>query len=347
MKLSVFAFFILGFFQPVRAYYDPYGFYSWADFWDKSSLVAVGTITGPPGGLFGFPVDRGGTNPGTQQFSFRIETKYKGAIGTNQVEFWDSVRSGHNTLLKSGEAYLIFLWNGNDDKESPKVRWAAPWNAETKAELEAAITQYQGYLKLTTRLDKISWLLALLEKPNKHLKGFVGREILLSRVTEAIPHLRQDLHAPTEAKRLRAAEMLVNLQDDQIANQLLQWLKDPTWEDRLGLVLALQKLKDPKLLPVFRSLVNDKDPVTAEQARYSLLQAGEPDGKALLFDVIAQSANSSRQKASRYNAIHHLHWGYQGSFSSAEVETLKSLLNDKDENVKRTAGFIVEKLSKK
>ena len=127
----------------------------------------------------------------------------------------------------------------------------------------------------------------------------------------------------------------------------MQWLKDPTWEDRLGLVLALQKLKDPKLLPVFRSLVNDKDPVTAEQARYSLLQFGEPDGKALLFDVIAQSANSSRQKASRYNAIHHLHWGYQGSFSSAEVETLKRLQNDKDENIKRTAGFIVEKLTRK
>ena len=143
----------------------------------------------------------------------------------------------------------------------------------------------------------------------------------------------------SEADQLRAEEMLLLLKDHQTADQLVLWLKDPNWKDKHGVLLMLQKRQDPKLIAVFRGLVNDANPLLAVIARTALFEFGEPDGKALLFDTLVTSTNA----IARINAIHPLHWKYHGDFTADELKILSELQKHSEESVSRVAGFILEK----
>jgi hypothetical protein len=341
MKLLTLAVCLSCFAQQAWAYYIPPEF---SEAWRRSWLVVAGNVT-----------KLANSPPDTAFYALSIEATYKGSFQKSQLEFLDpGYRSDASLGLGPGESYLLFVAspaeiystaNSGTNAQSNRVRLAIPWNKQTKPELEAAINQLENYWKFTNRGEKIPFLLSQLEKPNKNLNSFVEREILLLQVTEAIPLFRQRLNAATnEFERLHAARHLRGLDDRQIVPQFLLWLKDPDWKQKVDALIELEKMQPPEsLVPLLRSLINADDPLLAVEARSALFRRGERDGKALLFEVLATSTDA----VARYNAIHPLNWFYQGSFTEAEITTLKKLLNDKDETIRRVAGFIVQKTPSK
>ncbi len=318
-----------------------------ANAWESSWIVASGSVT-----FLDAETDHAVRQKG--KYQLQIDKCYKGKFENREIVFYDlSYRSFGGLNLTSGSVYLLFLQDFTARKKSVVRKnlsknivtclWAVKITGDTRNEIESAITLYQNYQRLEDPEERKSYLLEQLDEGNRYVSPYFGREILINKVVEAIPHFEKQLASGSEPERLDAASRLRILGHQDIGDCLIDWLRDSQWKDKAGVILELGRLGMKNAIPEIRKFVYSDNDLLAVRARTTLLEFGEPDAKALLFDTI----KTSTSHAARLNAIHALNWNYAGTFTADEIKLVEILTQDKDDSVRRVAGFILEKNKKK
>lgn len=217
-----------------------------------------------------------------------------------------------------------------------------PWKSDSEMEVREAITSIQGYRNTTSRDERVELLLSLLQKPkpNQYLSNFIEHEVVIQHVTEAIPYYESMLNNESEQKKLGAISTLRILGYQKTGEVLLAWLKDPEFQNKIGIMDELIKLNDDNTIPEIRKYTESEDELIRVHAAIALLEYDESESKEVLFDVLMNGSDN----IARYNAIHILNWNYSGDFSKEEEQMIVQLLNDKDESIRRVAGFIIERI---
>lgn len=313
-----------------------------ASAWSESSIVVFGRVRLAE-------VTETADGP-RAKYVATIEKSYKGAPAKGTVEFLDLYYRSSATLgLRDGSRYLLCIQTAADRKSHPGgITVAGPVLTGLKGfeadgaklkEMEAAIDAYKVYAGLAAA-DRKKFLLDNLSSENPYIYDFIVFEVLCARVTEAIPHFRQRLaKAGTEEAKFRAESCLRCLGDPDVKKVLLGWLTDDSVPNKGMVIEELARLGDKSVTPDIRKFVDAKNERVAVNARSALLRLGEPGAVGLLLDMIAKS----KDPIVRYNAIHPLNWNYSGDFTDEEKARIRELVNDKDPNIDRTAGFIVAK----
>ncbi len=246
-----------------------------------------------------------------------------------------------------------------------------PWGPQTEGELRDAVKGIRRYQGLASRDEKVRFLLAQLEEPNSYLVSLVHREVMILKVKEAIPHFEKLLSSESETTRLGAARILRNIGYPKLCGILLEWLADPSSESeatrleaayilrdigypklcgillewladprfqKKGAVISeLERLGDKSAVPAIKRFADCDDERLRAEAGRALLRLGDPDGKRVLFDILARGSDGT----ARHNAIYSLRWGAR-PFSPEERDTLEKLSADEDEAVRRLAGLILD-----
>ena len=313
-----------------------------ADAWSESSIVVLGRVR--------LAEETETADDRRAKYVVTIEKSYKGAPAKGTVEFLDlSYRSSASMNLSDGSRYLLCIQTAADREQYPGgITVAGPVltgligfeadGAKLK-EMEAALDTYKTYAGLKAA-DRKKFLLDNLARENAHIHDFVVTQVLRDRVTEAIPYFRQRLaQAKTEDEKLTLESYMRCLGAPEVRNLLLAWLADDSFANKAFIICELSRLKDKSVIPDIRKFVDAKKERVAVGARIALLELGEPDAVGLLLDMIARS----KDPIVRHNAIHPLNWNYSGDFTDAEKARIRELVNDKDQDIARTAGFIVAK----
>jgi hypothetical protein len=311
--------------------------------WNESSIVLLGRPREVG------PVD-GAANPGHQFYEMEIEKAYKGQHINGSLTFFDPhFGSTASMNLQGGTRYVVFLQTRQDRDqasaprsgelgEAVSVLKALKCNDKNLTEIEAAIQIIRTYETLAPAELK-RFLLEKLPLENPYSNDLIVREIIHTRITEALPYFRQKLaNATSETDRLNRLGLLRSL-GEPVRAILIEWLADDAFTKKAVIIEEMVKLNDKSLIPEIRKYVNAENDYVKVSARSALLRLGETGAKALLLEVVQRNTNP----IARYNAMHSLHWDYTGGFSTAEKMAIRGLLHDKDENVARVASFLVEK----
>jgi hypothetical protein len=313
-----------------------------ADAWSESSIVVLGRVR--------LAEETETANDRRARYVVTIEKSYKGAPAEGTVELLDVYyRSSASMYLRDGSRYLLCIQTAADRKQYPGgITVAGPvltgligFEADGAKlnEMEEAIDAYKAYAALAAA-DRKKFLLDNLARENAYIHGFVVYRVLLDGVTEAIPYFRQRLaQAKTEEEKFDLESDLRCLGAPEVKNLLLAWLADDSFTNKAFIICELSRLKDKSVVPDIRKFVDAKKERVAVGARIALLELGEPDAVGLLLDLIAKSKDA----VVRYNAILPLNWNYSGDFTDEEKARIRELVNDKDPDIARTAGFIVAK----
>ena len=313
------------------------------DAWDAVSIVVLGRqeMITPRDEVY---------RTGVATYRVKVEKAYKGAHAGDVIEFSDSHANGTGAVIRArGVKSLFFLQSAEDRLRRPaglpttvaglSGLLAYPIPDGTEAELEAAMKIFQKFPGMSEDEQK-ALLLQELPKRNRYSGSFIQREILIRQLPEALGHFQQRLAKATdETEKLELINDGRILGDPSAKERLVACLNDPSFHNKSGVIQELLRLKDPEVAPLIRRYVNDDDEMLAVTARTTLFQLGEPDGKALLFEMIGRS----KKPTVRYNAIHYLNWAYHGEFTDEEKAKLRELTHDTDPTIARVAGFIVEK----
>ena len=288
-------------------------------------------------------------------YTIYVEKAYKGGKTGSSIKFIDkSFRSTASLHIQEESRYLVLIQTQDDRKKRPYPGDEKLGNAmvglrvykvndANLAELEAGIATVKEYASLAQQ-DQKAFLLQNLTVKNKYTHTLIVREILKARIKEAIPYFQQRLsQATNEGDKLRIISKLRCLGDPGVKAIYLSWLADNSFQRKWEIIEEMVRLKDKSLIPIIRKYVYSKDEHLAVTARSALLRLGEPDGKKLLLEMI----KTSEEPLIRYNAIHYLNWNYSEDFTEKEKKTIKKLVRDKDKNIARVAGFIVEKWTAK
>jgi hypothetical protein len=315
------------------------------DAWSESSIVVLGRVR--------LAEETETANDRRARYVVTIEKSYKGAPAKGTVEFLDlSYRSSASMNLSDGSRYLLCIQTAADRKQYPDGKTVAgpvltgltgfeADDAKLK-EMEEAIDVCKAYAGLAAA-DRKKFLLENLARENAYIHDFVVYRVLCDRVTEAIPYFRQRLaQAKTEEEKLTLESYMRCLGAPEVKNLLLAWLADDSFTNKAMVIRELSHLKDKSAIPDIRKFVDAGNKRVAVGARIALLELGEPDAVGLLLDMIAKSKDPNV----RYNAIHSLNWNYSGDFTDEEKARIRELVNDKDPDFARTAGFIVAKWKK-
>ena len=310
--------------------------------WSESSIVVLGRVR--------LAEETETANGPRAKYVVAVEKSYKGAPAEGTVEFLDLYYHGSASLyLRDGSRYLLCIQTAADREQYPGgITVAGPVLTGLKGfeaadaklkEMEAAIDVYKAYAGLAAA-DRKKFLLENLALENAYIHSFVVAQVLLDRVTEAIPYFRQRLaQAKTEEEKLTLESDMRCLGAPEVKNLLLAWLADDSFTNKAMVICELSRLKDKSVIPDIRKFVDAKNERLAVGARSALLGFGEPDAVGLLLDMIAKS----KDPTVRNNAIHPLNWNYSGDFTDEEKARIRKLVNDKDQDIARTAGFIVAK----
>lgn len=277
----------------------------------------------------------------------QVEKAYKGTA--SNIEFEDpNYNSAAEVCLSGDSKYLVFIQTkedrnkhpyGQDMNNSLTVLKAIKVDKTNVSELETGISLIEKYINLPGA-DKKKLLLDNLPKDNRYIHSFIIREILQTKVTEAIPYFQQKLsQTNNEEEKLSLIGNLRCLGKIDIKNTLVTWLADDSFTKKSEIINELVRFNDKSFVPEIRRYIDNRDELLAVSARIALLQLGEPDAKKLLLDMISKSKN----EVVRYNAIHTLNWNYSGEFTEDEKTIISALVKDKDESIARVAGFIVAK----
>jgi len=313
-----------------------------ADAWSESSIVVLGRVR--------LAEETETANDRRAKYVVTVEKSYKGAPAKGTVEFLDvSYRSSASLNLWDGSRYLLCIQTAADRKQYPDGKTVAgpvltgltgfeADDAKLK-EMEAAIDACKAYAGLAAA-DRKKFLLENLARENAYIHSFFVTQVLLDRVTEAIPYFRQRLaQAKTEEEKLASESHLRCLGAPEVKNLLLAWLADDSFTHKGVVICELSRLRDKSVIPDIRKFVDARNERVAVDARIALLWLGEPDAVGLLLDMIARS----KDPTVRHNAIHTLNWNYSGDFTDEEKARIRELVNDKDQAIARVAGFIVAK----
>lgn len=259
----------------------------------------------------------------------------------------------------SGSKHMLFLLENSEDgfdeekgierrkyfhngKLTYRSILECKFNIKTKRKLFKAINKIEQYFSLSDKKQKKDFLLSNLKTSNPYLKNLIEYELIMLKVDEAVPYYKKLLNRGSEDERLRAASELRCIQspyvDPYLGEILVKWLKDPHFKSKTDVINEIRRLKYKEAIPTLREFINDKDELIAVNAMICLFHFKEQDAKSLLFKLLQESNDST----ARYNAIHTLHWGYNGEFTIEEIVILKELSKDDDDSIKRVSEFILE-----
>ncbi len=315
------------------------------DAWERSSIVVMGKVR--------LVFDPNQTQQQCAKYVIHLEKVYKGTEAREEIEFLDpSFLSTASLPIVGGSKYLVFIQTRADRKRD-HVSLKGPENIDfmltglrsfkvddtNSKDVDAAVTLVKTFFDTKSPADRKTLLLGNLPRENAYAQGFVIREILQMRITEAIPHFRQKLaQAKDEAEKIDTVATLRCLGDD-VRETLVAWLGEKPFTRKSQVIDELIRLNDKSVVPKIREHINAKDDYLAVTARVALLRLGEPDAKTLLLDMLGKS----KDPVVRYNAIHAINWNYTGDFTDREKAALRELIHDKDAGVARVASFIVAK----
>jgi len=315
------------------------------DAWERSSIVVMGKTR--------LVFDPNQTQQQCAKYVIHLEKVYKGAEARGEIEFLDpSFPSTASLPIIGGSKYLFFIQTRADRKRD-NTSLKGPESMDfmltglrsfrvddtNSKDLDAAVTLVKTFFDAKSPADRKILLLENLPRENAYAQGFVIREILQMRITEAIPHFRQKLaQAKDEAEKIDTVATLRCLGDD-VRETLVAWLGEKPFTRKSQAIDELIRLNDKSVVPKIREHINAKDDCLAVTARVALLRLGEPDAMTLLLDMLGKS----KDPVVRYNAIHAINWNYTGTFTDREKAALRELIHDKDAGVARVASFIAAK----
>ena len=311
-----------------------------ANAWKGASIVALGTVNEFEG------VQQEG------RYVMKVEKTYKGEAVPERLEFIDPYSGTESSLgILVGKRFLVFLQTAEDRKKqmlSPSDNLGAalsglrafPMSGKNIAAIEEAIKLIQTYQNLPPGEQK-KFLLKNLSVQNPYVRPMIDFEVILARVTEAIPYYQNQFSRATEEdEKMRYVSALRILGAPEVKGILISCLTDDSIKSKTDVFEEMVRLQDKTVVPELMKWINDQDDVVAVSARSALHRLGEKDTTGLLLEMI----HRSKDPVARYNAIHYLNWfDRKEPFTDAEKAAIEALVNDQEESVARVAGFIIQK----
>ena len=316
-----------------------------ANAWEGASIVALGTVNEFEGVQQQGTVEEG-------RYVMKVEKTYKGEAVPERLEFIDPYSRTDSSLgILEGKRFLVFLQTAEDRKKlmiSPSDNLGAtlsalrafPVRGQEIAAIEEAIKLIQTYQNLRPGEQK-EFLLKNLSVQNPYVRTMIDFEVILARITEAIPYYQNQLSRATEeGEKMRYVSAQRILGAPGVKEILIACLTDDSIKSKTDIFEEIVRLQDKTVIPELRKWINDQDDVVAVSARSALHRLGEKDTTGLLLEMI----HRSKDPVARYNAIHYLNWfDHQEPFTDAEKAAIEALVNDEEESVARVAGFITQK----